>query len=110
MAKLSMLYLATAVAALLPGSYAAAAHDIQGRVVSMMVTKDCPAEGVCAANIALMRRDGKLVTFHVRPDTEITRANKLISLSQLNLGDVVSIPAYDQITTEMRSAKPVLVD
>ena len=110
MQKINILALSAALAALLPGSYAAAAHDVQGRVVSMMVTKDCPAEGVCAANVALMRADGKLVTFHVRPDTEIMRGNRLISLSQLGLGDVVSIPAYDQITTDMRSAKPIVFD
>jgi len=110
MRKVDILVLAATLAVVLPGPNAAAGNDIQGRVVSIVLTNDCPAEGTCAANVGLTARDGRVMTFHVRPDTEIASDGKLITLSQLRLGDQVGIPAYDAITTEMRTAKPALFD
>jgi len=110
MGKINMLGLAAALALVLPVPYAAAAQEIQGQVVSMARTKDCPAEGACAADVGLRTTSGKVMRFHLRPDTEITRGGKLIPLSQLSLGDTVAVPAYDAITTEMRTVKPVLFD
>jgi len=109
MEKLKVLSLSFALGLISTGLCASAAqqNEMQGRVVSITLTKDCPAEGVCAANVGLAGRDGRVVTFHVRPDTEIMRAGKAISLAQLGVGDVVGIPQYDRITTEMRTSRQV---
>ena len=115
MSKLHILGLATLLTIALPGAYAAAApsRDVHGQVISITLTKDCPAQWACAADVGLSTDTGytgKVVKFHVRPDTEIVRGGHLITLSELSVGDTVAIPTYDRITAQTRTAKPVLFD
>jgi hypothetical protein len=97
------------LALMLPAPYAGAADEVQGKVVSITLTADCPAENACAANVGLAANDGKIVTFHVRPDTEIMRGGRLILLDQLGVGNAVRIPKYDQITTAMPTAQQIFL-
>jgi hypothetical protein len=126
MDKLKVLSLSVGVGLMSVGVYAGAApQQIQGKVVSIILTDDCPAQGVCSANVGLAvnigssgqrlgesmtaEGRGRIVTFHVRPDAEIMRDGQAILLPQLAVGDFVSIPKYDQITTAMPTAQQILL-
>lgn len=128
MDKLKVFSLSLGLGLMSVGFYAGAAQDqIQGKVVSIALTDDCPAQGICSANVGLAvnvgssghklgegmsaEAQGRIATFHVRPDTEMMRDGQAILLPQLAIGDVVAIPKYDKITAEMRTSNPpVLFD
>ena len=115
MAKLEAFGLSLALALMLPGPYAGAADEIRGKVVSITLTDDCSPQGECAANIALAADDGKMITFHVRPNaTEILRGSKggerAIHLSQLGIGSIVRIPDYDEVIVKMHRPKRIYME
>jgi hypothetical protein len=97
MDKVKLLSLLAALGLIAAAPTARAATDVRGKVVSIAVTSDCPGEGPCADDVRLATAGDRIITFHVLPDEEMIRHDKVIKLAELAVGNYVSIREDDAV-------------